>query len=129
MIRIGGEQSCPTRGTIARVGRAAGGAPTRETLAWRPVLAVVAVAGVDAPLAVATRFGWHRDEFYYVISGRHLAWGYPDQPPLTPLLARLAADLPGGVLPLRLLAIAAQLGCILLAATLAAEFGGRAGRR
>ncbi|GLY77860.1 hypothetical protein Airi01_061270 [Actinoallomurus iriomotensis] len=94
-------------------------------LAWRPVLAVVAVAGA-VHLAVATRFGWHRDEFYYVISGRHLAWGYPDQPPLTPLLARLAADLPGGVLPLRLLAVAAQLGCILLVAALAAEFGGRA---
>ncbi|QYN20850.1 glycosyltransferase family 39 protein [Amycolatopsis sp. DSM 110486] len=95
-----------------------------ERLAWRPVLAVVAVAGV-VHLAVAARFGWHRDEFYYVVSGRHLAWGYPDQPPLTPLLARLAADLPGGVLPLRLLAIAAQLGCVLLAAKLAAEFGGR----
>lgn len=45
---------------------------------------------------------------------------------MTPLLARLAADLPGGVLPLRILAIAAQLGCIVLAAVLAAEFGGRA---
>lgn len=94
-------------------------------MAWRPVLAVVAVAGV-VHLAVATRYGWHRDEFYYVISGQHLAWGYPDQPPLTPLLARLAADLPGGLLPLRLLAIAAQLGCIVLAAKLAAELGGRA---
>ncbi|HEY3502846.1 MAG TPA: glycosyltransferase family 39 protein [Actinocatenispora sp.] len=93
-------------------------------LAWRPVLAVLAVAGV-VHLAVATRFGWHRDEFYYVISGRHLAWGYPDQPPLAPLLARLAAELPGGVLPLRVVAIAAQLGCVLLAAVLAAEFGGR----
>jgi len=94
-------------------------------LAWRPLLAVVAVAGA-VHLTVATRFGWHRDEFYYVISGQHLAWGYPDQSPLTPLLARLVADLPGGVLPLRLLAIAAQLGCVLLAAKLAAEFGGRA---
>lgn len=94
-------------------------------MAWRPVSAVVVVAGA-VHLAVATRFGWHRDEFYYVISGRHLAWGYPDQPPLTPLLARFAADLPGGVLPLRLLAIAAQLGCVLLGAALAAEFGGRA---
>ncbi|TVT61836.1 glycosyltransferase family 39 protein [Amycolatopsis rhizosphaerae] len=94
-------------------------------VAWKPVSAVLAVAGV-VHLGVAARFGWHRDEFYYVISGRHLAWGYPDQPPLTPLLARLAADLPGGVLPLRLLAIAAQLGCVLLAALLAAEFGGRA---
>jgi 4-amino-4-deoxy-L-arabinose transferase-like glycosyltransferase len=100
-------------------------APERGApLAWRPVLVVAAVAGV-VHLAVATRFGWHRDEFYYVIAGQHLAWGYPDQSPLTPLLARLAADLPGGVLPLRLLAIAAQLGCVVLAAKLAAEFGGR----
>ncbi|MFB9840634.1 glycosyltransferase family 39 protein, partial [Actinoallomurus acaciae] len=34
--------------------------------------------------------------------------------------------LPGGVLPLRLLAIAAQLGCVLLVAALVAEFEGRA---
>jgi hypothetical protein len=85
------------------------------------------IAGVVAVvhLAVATRYGWHRDEFYYVITGRHLAWGYVDQPPLTPLLARLAAALPGGVLPLRILAIAAEAGCVLLAAKLAAELGGR----
>jgi hypothetical protein len=103
----------------------AAAAPQAAPLAWRPVLVVLAVAGT-AHLAVATRFGWHRDEFYYVIAGRHLAWGYPDQPPVAPLLARLAADLPGGVLPLRLLAIAAQLGCVLLVAALAAQFGGRA---
>ncbi len=113
------------RGTIAELAVPQGERRRRERLAWRPVLVVVAVAGA-IHLAVATRFGWHRDEFYYVISGQHLAWGYPDQPPLTPLLARLAAELPGGVLPLRILAIAAQLGCILLAGTLAAEFGGRA---
>src|ERR1700761_9704297 len=89
--------------------------PGRAPIAWRPVLAVAAAIGV-VHLIVATRYGWHRDEFYYVITGRHLAWGYVDQPPLTPLLARLAADLPGGVLPLRLLAIAAQVGCLLLGA-------------
>lgn len=92
--------------------------------AWRPVLAIAAVA-VVVHLAVATRYGWHRDEFYYVTTGRHPAWGYVDQPPLTPLLARWAAELPGGVLPLRLLAIACQAGCIVLGAKLAAEFGGR----
>ncbi|HEY3681802.1 MAG TPA: glycosyltransferase family 39 protein [Streptosporangiaceae bacterium] len=97
----------------------------RARATWRPVLAVAAIAGV-VHLLVAARYGWHRDEFYYVICGRHLAWGYPDQPPLVPLLARLAAGLPGGVLPLRALAIAAQLGCVVLAALLAAEFGGRA---
>jgi hypothetical protein len=84
------------------------------------VLLVAAVAAA-VHLAVATRYGWHHDEFYYVIAGRHLAWGYVDQPPLAPLLARLA----GGLLPLRLLAITAQIGCILLTAMLAAEFGGR----
>lgn len=97
----------------------------RPKMAWRPVLAIAAVAAV-VHLVVATRYGWHRDEFYYVLTGRHPAWGYVDQPPLTPLLARWAAALPGGVLPLRVLAIACQAGCILLGAQLAAEFGGRA---
>ncbi|MFJ9370698.1 glycosyltransferase family 39 protein [Nocardia sp. NPDC101769] len=96
----------------------------RPPVAWRPVLGVVAVTAM-VHLLLAIRFGWHRDEFYYVICGRHLDWGYVDQPPLAPLLARLAADLPGGVLPLRLLAITAQIGCIPLASVLAAELGGR----
>jgi hypothetical protein len=96
----------------------------REPLAWRPVGLVAAVTAA-VHLAVATRYGWHHDEFYYVVCGRHLAWGYVDQPPLAPLLARLAATMPGGVLPLRLLAVAAQLGCVMLGAVLAAEFGGR----
>jgi 4-amino-4-deoxy-L-arabinose transferase-like glycosyltransferase len=95
-------------------------------MAWRPVLVVAAVvAAIHLP--VATRFGWYGDEFYYVICGRHPAWGYIDQPPLTPILARLAAALPGdgGLLPLRLLAIAMQVGCVVLGAMLAAEIGGR----
>ena len=96
----------------------------RERMMWRPVAAVAAVSAV-VHLALAGRYGWHRDEFYYVICGRHLAWGYVDQPPLTPVLARLAAALPGGVWPLRVTAVAAQTGCILLAAVLAAELGGR----
>lgn len=96
----------------------------RPRMAWRWVLLVAGVAAA-IHLTVATRYGWHRDEFYYVITGRHLAAGYVDQPPLAPLLARFAADLPGGVLPLRILAIVAQIGCILLAGRLAAEFGGR----
>ncbi|MFN8072130.1 MAG: glycosyltransferase family 39 protein [Mycobacterium sp.] len=91
--------------------------------AWRAVALVAAVAAA-VHLAVAVRYGWHRDEFYYVICGRHPAWGYVDQPPLTPLLARAATVLPG-LWPLRLLAIALQTGCIVLTARLAAELGGR----
>jgi 4-amino-4-deoxy-L-arabinose transferase-like glycosyltransferase len=80
-----------------------------------------------AHLAVASRYGWHRDELYYAEAGRHLAFGYVDQPPLTPLVARLADLLPGSLLPLRLAAIAAQVGVVLLIAALTRELGG--GRR
>jgi Dolichyl-phosphate-mannose-protein mannosyltransferase len=99
----------------------------RAPFAWRPVLAVTAVIAA-IHLAVATRYGWFGDEFYYVICGRHPAWGYVDQPPLTPMLARLAAAIPldGGLLALRVLAVGFQAGCVVLTAVLAAEFGGRA---
>lgn len=55
---------------------------------------MLAIAGalVVLLLLVATRYGWHRDEFYYVKSGRHLAWGYVDNPPLVPFVARVATE-------------------------------------
>lgn len=93
-------------------------------VAWRSVLLVATVAAA-VHLAVATRYGWHRDEFYYVVAGRHPDWGYVDQPPLTPLVARLAADLPDQLLALRVLAIGCQVGCVALTAVLTAQLGGR----
>ncbi|MBR7835212.1 glycosyltransferase family 39 protein [Actinospica durhamensis] len=98
----------------------------RRPVGWRPVLAVTALA-VVIHAAVLTRYGWFGDEFYYVICGRHPAWGYVDQPPLSPFLARLAAAFPPehGLVGLRLTALAFQAGCILLTAVLAAELGGR----
>lgn len=91
-------------------------------LAWKPVGLIVALTGA-AHLAVLTRYGWHRDELYYVVCGHHLAFGYPDQPPLTPVLARVGAG--AGLAGVRLMAVAAQLGCIVVTAALAAELGGR----
>ena len=40
-------------------------------------------------------YGYFRDEFYFLMCGRHLAWGYVDQPPLVALQARLAESLFG----------------------------------
>ncbi len=91
--------------------------------ATRPVL-VTAAALLAVLVAVAGRYGPHRDELYFLAAGHRLAWGYPDQPPLTPVLAR-AADLvaPGSLVVLHLVpAIMAAL-VVLVAAATARELG------
>jgi 4-amino-4-deoxy-L-arabinose transferase-like glycosyltransferase len=76
-------------------------------------------------MAVADRYGWHRDELYYLASSRHLALGYVDYPPLTPLLARIdQAIFPGSLPGLRLLAVLAGAGIIVVAALITRELGG-----
>ncbi|MFZ0365890.1 MAG: hypothetical protein WAL67_16955, partial [Candidatus Cybelea sp.] len=42
-------------------------------------------------LATAWRYGYFRDELYFIASSKHLAWGYVDQPPMVAVAAWLAA--------------------------------------
>jgi 4-amino-4-deoxy-L-arabinose transferase-like glycosyltransferase len=53
-----------------------------------PVLAIAAGA-VALLLAFASRYGYHRDELYFLAASRHLDFGYVDQPPIAVLVAWL----------------------------------------
>ncbi len=55
--------------------------------AWAVVIPL-AVAKVAFQLVTSDLYGAHRDEFYYLASGHHPAWGYVDNPPLVPMLYR-----------------------------------------
>ena len=59
-------------------------------------LAIVAVA---LHVGFSGRFGYFRDELYYAACGQHLAWGYVDNAPLAPFLARLSRAFLGDSLP------------------------------
>ena len=103
-------------------------APTRAAVApfaRGPVIAVGAFVTVLL-IVVGGRYGYHRDELYFLACGRHLAWGYPDQPPLVPLIARaMSAIAPGSLTLLRTpSAISAGLVVVLTALT-AREIGAR----
>ncbi|WP_158675714.1 ArnT family glycosyltransferase [Nocardia stercoris] len=88
---------------------------------------IAAVAAVTAAVLVgrAGRYGWFGDELYFLAAGHRPAFGYVDQGPLIPLLAR-AADLvdPGSAVALRLPSIVATVAAILVTAALAREIGG-----
>jgi hypothetical protein len=60
-------------------------------------VSVLGLAGlvVLGLLAVSPAYGFHRDELYFIVAGRHPALGYDDQPPLTPLLSAAAVALLG----------------------------------
>jgi hypothetical protein len=91
-------------------------------VAWRPIgSAILAAATILA--ATASRYGYHRDELYFLMLKP--AWGYVDQPPLTPLLARAASAVFGAnPAAMRIPAILCVALAILLTALTARELGG-----
>ncbi|MGO4445104.1 glycosyltransferase family 39 protein [Mycobacterium sp. 2YAF39] len=89
---------------------------------------VLPIAGVMAVLhCAASAFGggfWF-DEVYMLAIGRnHLDWGSADQPPAAPLLAAwMDAVAPGSMIALRIPAVLATAGAVVIAALIARELG------
>jgi 4-amino-4-deoxy-L-arabinose transferase-like glycosyltransferase len=97
-------------------------APTAPLSRW-----VALIAGLQATVLVATstRYGYHGDEFYFIVAGSHPAFGYPDQPPIVPLLSWLMHDLgQGSPLYVRLPSAIVGGTTTALAALVARELGG-----
>jgi Dolichyl-phosphate-mannose-protein mannosyltransferase len=90
---------------------------------------VIAAVFVAVELAMSSRYGFLQDELYFIEAGRHLAFGYVDQPPIAPLLTRVTAVLGVSPTAIRIAPALAGAAVVIIAARFAALFGaGRFGR-
>jgi MFS family permease len=72
------------------------------------------------------RYGYFRDELYYIACGRHLALGYVDQPPLSILLLDFSQALLGNSLfAIRCLPAFAGAATVAITGLITRELGGR----
>jgi 4-amino-4-deoxy-L-arabinose transferase-like glycosyltransferase len=95
-----------------------------EPLARRPV-AVISALFVVLVFPFAGNYGLSADELYFRMLGDEPRWGYFDQPPLAPLIAKAGAVLFGDtVWGVRLPALLCGVAVVVLAALIAAELGG-----
>jgi hypothetical protein len=71
-------------------------------------------------------YGYFRDEFYYIVCGHHLAWGFVDHGPIVALQARLGEILFGdSVFAIRVLSAIAGAVMVFLGGLIAWALGGR----
>ncbi len=94
-----------------------------QPLAQGTLLALVAVK-LAIHLPLLSRYGYFRDELYFLDCGRHLSWGYVDLAPLTGWVSRVLLEL-GAALPLlRLVSAVAGAALVALTMVLARQLGG-----
>jgi hypothetical protein len=91
-----------------------------------PIVLFLAIANFLLHCYFNNRYGYFRDEFDYIACGDHLAWGYVDQPPLVPFLAKLSRLVLGDSLrSIRFVPALATSAAVILTAMIARELGGR----
>ncbi|QGN31969.1 glycosyltransferase family 39 protein [Microlunatus sp. Gsoil 973] len=91
-----------------------------------PLGCFLAAGGVALLLMIFSgRYGFHRDEYYFIESGHHLAWAQPDNPMLVPYLAAGWSTVVGDHLWAFRLLPALAAGCyVLISGLVAGELGG-----
>ncbi|MEQ3550999.1 glycosyltransferase family 39 protein [Pseudonocardia nematodicida] len=92
-------------------------------IAWRSLLLTGVGSGLLL-LVTAGRYGYHRDELYFLRSGREPGWGHADNGPLTPLIARTMDTITqGSLVGLRLPAVLMAVLTVVLTGVIARELG------
>jgi hypothetical protein len=90
------------------------------------IVAGLAVVALIVHLLTIYRYGYFRDELYYIACARHLDFGYVDLAPLSAVLLRIELILFGSSLfALRIFPALASALTIALTGILARELGGR----
>jgi 4-amino-4-deoxy-L-arabinose transferase-like glycosyltransferase len=87
--------------------------------------ALLGLAALALHLWVNGSYGYFRDELYFIVCGRHPAWGYTDQPPLIPLIAAGSDAAFHSLRGLRLIPALAAAATVALTASAAQMLGGR----
>src|SRR5258707_12772932 len=107
--------------------RATNSPPRRTHFTESALIAFFSAVALLIHLLTNGRYGYFRDELYYIACARHLDFGYVDQPPLSILLLRLSQLLLGDSLfAIRLLPALAGAAIVVLTGIIAREMGGRA---
>jgi hypothetical protein len=75
-------------------------------------------------LPLLARYGYFRDELYFLDCGRHLGWGYVDCAPLVGVYAKIGLLLGGSLPAIRILPMLAGAGLVALTILLARQLGG-----
>ena len=116
----------PTMNSVAAVAPSEDVANRRFWDDGMPAVVGIAAACFALHMFFNNRYGYFRDEFDYIICGRHLAWGYVDQPPLVPFLSRVFLAIFGESLrAVRLMPVLAMSATIVLSGMIARELGGK----
>jgi len=98
--------------------------PGMPPIARRP-LALVGAATSVLLVLFSARYGYHRDELYFLVAGSDPAFGYVDQPPLVPLLAHAVDAVSGGsIVALRAVAAVVAGALVFVGGLIARELGG-----
>jgi hypothetical protein len=90
----------------------------------KPVLISMVAAKMLAHVPGLFRYGYFRDELYFLDCARHLDWGYVDCAPLVAVYAKIALLLGGSLPSLRVLSMLAGAGMVALTVLIARQLGG-----